>query len=116
MDTEPEPQPFDDGVSPAQRWFVDNLLTEGEAETDSRAKVHHLTIKASSIAWMTVNNGFRLCVTRDRPCDQNIARRFKIRTTHYGHRFLLSALRLYRSGVTVGAKWFILERNEALFN
>lgn len=115
-DAEPELQPFDDGVSPAQKWFVEKQLEEGEAEKYTRGNAFPRTIEASVIARMTVNNGFRLYVTGDMPCVQNISRRLAICTTHFGLRLVLSELRLYRGRATADAKWFILERSEALCN
>lgn len=66
------------------------------------------------MALMTVNNGFHLYATTDRPFVQNITRHIEIRSTHFGHRFVLSALCLYRVGVNEDAKWFIRERNKEL--
>lgn len=66
-----------------------------------------------TIKWITTGHCFRLYVTGNNPCVQNIARRLATRTTHLGHPFILHALRFYRTGITADAKWFLLERTES---
>lgn len=87
--TDHEPSPFYHGVSPAQQWFLENPLAEGDEENDSSSKACRSTFKASSITCRKENNGFRLYGTTDWPwpCAQNIACQLAIRTAHLSHRF-----------------------------
>jgi len=115
MDVADDAQPFENELSISEQWQADNPMPDGGDDADEYPNTYRREMETAIAAWTTAEDtNFQLYVAPGRACVKTTARRVGVRTVQLAHPLILRALRSYNGGITTDAKWFMLERNDAL--